>query len=209
MGSCSSSSKGGAGSSSRNGETHINGKNIYTDELTREEYDTVYGRAMARATAEMEEDIRQLDNVQKQIDAWLAGKSAADSLGEVSRPDGEKEALYLERDTKKNMVDTYLKPYNDYGADVDTSIAVKYKDGTMTFSDDNPDRFKLTGIDTIIVEGDWGRAYSGKVKVTHDTPSKKWDIGEVALRTVNVGGSKRRLPTYKGGGGVWRIDFKE
>lgn len=208
MGSCSSSGKGGAGSSSRNDETHINGKNIYTDELTREEYDTVYERAMARATAEMEEDTRQLDNVQEQVDAWLAGKSATDYLGEVTRPDGEKETLYLERDTKKSLVDNYLKYYNDYGGDEDTSIAVKYKDGTVVFDYDT-ERFKLTGIDTIIVEGGWGTTYSGKVKVTHDTPSKRWDIGEDVFRTVNVGGSKRRLPTYNGGGSIWHVDFEE
>ena len=185
-------------------------KNIYTDELTREEYDTVYERAMARAIAEMEEDTRQLDNVQKQVDAWLAGKSATDFLGEVTRPDGEKETLYLERDTKKSLIDNYLKPFNDgLLGDDDGLIGVKYKDGTIVFSD-NTERFKLTGIDTIIVEGGWGTTYSGKMKVTHDTPSKKWDIKEIySDELVNVGGSKQGLPGYKGGGGLWHVHFEE
>lgn len=208
MGSCSSSGKGGAGLSSRNDETHINGKNIYADELTREEYDTVRGRAMARAVAEMEEDTRQLDNVQEQVDTWLAGKSATDYLGEVTRPDGEKENLYLERDTKKSMVDNYLKYYNDYGGSDDINIAVRYKDGTMAFSSDSPDRFKLTGIDTVIVEHGAGTSYSGKVKVTHDTPSEKYDINSTA-ESVKTSGGKRFLPRYKGYSAVWHVDFED
>lgn len=210
MGSCNSGGKGlsGAGTSVLNDDNHINGKNIFTDEITSDEFDAVYDREMSKILAEMAEEERQLDDVQKQVDAWLDGKSQYDSLDSVTRPDGEVEHLYLERDTKKSIIDTYLKGYNDVGwDDGEGSINVLYKDGSFVSSSDAPDKFKLTNVDTIIVEGSWGTTFSGKVKVTHETPEARWDVDKFGGRSVNVNGTTKRLPKYKGFQTVWHVDF--
>ena len=198
-----------AGGAVINDDTHINGKNIFTDNLTWDEYDTVYNREMSKILAEMAEEERQLDDVQKQVDAWISDKNSTQQLDEVVRPDGNSETLYLEKDTKKNIIDNYLKEYNDgYWDDNEGSINVLYKDGSFISSLDAPNKFKLTNIDTIIVNGGWGTTFSGNVKVTHDVPDEKFDVVRGGGAKINVGNSVRHLPEYKGFQAVWHVDFK-
>ena len=198
----------GASVTALNDDTHINGKNIFTDELTYDEYQAVYDREMNKINAEMAEEERQLDDAQRQVDKWLANGSSYDFLDSVTRPDGDVENLNLERDTKKHIVDNYIKEYNNSGwDDGEGAIYVMYKDGSMVSSSDHPDKFKLTNIDTVIVEGSWGTTFCGKVKVTHDTPERRWDVDNVGGGKVNVNGSTKFLPKYKGFTSVWHVDF--
>ena len=207
MGSCNSGGKRGAGA--LNDATHINGKNIFTDELTYEEYNAVYDREMSKIKAEMAEEERQLDDVQSKVDAWIADKNSSHNLDSVKRLDGDVENLYLEKDTKKNLIDDYIKEYNSNGFSLgdDIVISVLYKDGTYKSSYDGK-KLSTTGIDSIIVEGDWGTTFCGKVKVTHDTPEAKWNIKNVGGGKVNVGGTTKHLPKYKGFQAVWHVDFE-
>lgn len=175
-----------------------------------DEFDAMYQREMDKIHVEMAEEERQLDAVQEKIDAWLNDKNST-SLDEVERPDGNAEPVYLEKETKKNIIDYYLKEYNNgyFNSDEDM-ISVLYKDGSMVSSFDEPKKFKLTNIESIIVDGSWGTTFCGNVKVTHDTPDDKFSITRGGGTAVRVGSSGyiRRLPKYNGFSAAWHVDFE-
>ena len=59
-----------------NDDTHINGKNIFTDELTYDEYQAVYDREMNKINAAMAKEERHLDDAQRQVDELLSNGSS-------------------------------------------------------------------------------------------------------------------------------------
>lgn len=173
-----------------------------------DEFDEMYQREMDKIRDKMAEEERQLDDVQKQVDAWLSDKNSDMHLDEVKRPDGEFEALYLEKDAKKSLIDNYVKEYNKgYWDEDEMSMHILYKDGSVVSTFDDPDKFKTTNIDSIIINGGWGTTFCGNVKVIHDTPDEKFSIVRGGGTAVKVGNSIRRLPKYNGFQAVWTVDF--
>lgn len=173
-----------------------------------DDFDQMYQHEMDKIRDEMAEEERQLDDVQKQVDAWLSDKNSDVHLDKVKRPDGEFEALYLEKDTKKSLIDNYVKEYNKGLWDEDEmSMHILYKDGSMVSTLDAPNKFKTTTIDSIIINGSWGTTFCGKVKITHDVPDEKFSIVRGGGTAVKVGNSIRRLPKYNSFQAVWTVDF--
>lgn len=197
-----------SGRAKLNDASHINGKDIFKDELTLEEATEAYNRALQAINDEMEEEARQLDVVQQKIDEWIADKKSTYHLDSVTREDGNIENIYLEKATKKEIVNDYIKEYNAGWTDDDTSIHILYKDGTYASSFDS-DKLKTTNIESVIVNGSWGTTFTGKIKVTHDTPEMKWNVvkgGGKAMKLTN--GGIKRLPQYKGFMATWNVEFE-
>ena len=117
---------------------------------------------------------KQIEYVQNKVDEWLANNTKGySSLMEVTRPDGEVENLYLERETKKNIIDNYIKPWNNGElGNTEEVISVLYNDGTLINTGVDDVKIRTTGIKSVIVEGGWGTMFCGDIKVYHDDVDK-------------------------------------
>lgn len=103
------------------------------------------------------------------LDKFMSSKTG------TNLDDLDPEMPHIEKETVKELVENYIKPYNDslrdYGslftfASDDEQINILYKDGKhITVSPqwyDENKKIPTSNIDSVIVEGGWGTAFAGK-----------------------------------------------
>ena len=141
---------------------------------------------------------RSMDLEFKQIDAALERFLHSDgskSLDEMF-PDLDLNAGRIEKDSVKNLIEYYIKPFNDdlkaYGDgflywDPDQTVSILYKGGKIINVSldwwDESKRIPVSGIDSIIVDGGWGTAVGGKNIRLYNT-REEWEYGKYGYKSV-------------------------
>lgn len=120
---------------------------------------------------ELEEHFKKVDSVLERFEDGKLGFALDDS--EEAKELGID--THIERLTKKEIVDTYIKTLNDNlkrdgdifsEYDEDQMMAIMYNDGKVIHVDpqnwDSSKRIPTVGINSVIVDSGWGSAFAGK-----------------------------------------------
>lgn len=120
--------------------------------------------------AELEEHFKKVDDVLRRFEDGKLGFALDDS--EEAKELGID--THIERLTKKEIVDTYIKTLNDNlkrdgdifsEYDPDQTMAIMYDDGNVVFVDpqnwDDSKKIPTTHIHSVIVDAGWGSAFAG------------------------------------------------
>lgn len=139
----------------------------------------------------MEEEFKTIDAA---LDRFLHSDGSK-TLAEMF-PDLDLNAGTMEKDSVKDLIENYIKPFNDdlkyHGDgflywDPDQTIYILYKDGkSLIISPDSWNESKkipTSGIDSVIVEGGWGTAVGGKNIRLYNT-REEWEYGKYGYKSV-------------------------
>ena len=139
----------------------------------------------------MEEEFKTIDAA---LDRFLHSDGSK-TLAEMF-PDLDLNSGTIEKDSIKNLIENYIKPFNEdlkaYGDgftywDPDQTVSILYKDGKILNIGpgwwDESKKIPTSGIDSIIVDGGWGTAVGGKNIRLYNT-REEWDYGKYGYKTV-------------------------
>lgn len=139
----------------------------------------------------MEEEFKTIDAA---LDRFLHSDGSK-TLAEMF-PDLDLSGGTIEKDSVKNLIENYIKPFNEdlkaHGDgflywDPDQTVSILYKDGKiLNIAPDWWDASKkipTSGIDSIIVDGGWGTTVGGKNIRLYNT-REEWDYGKYGYKTV-------------------------
>ena len=139
----------------------------------------------------MEEEFKTIDAALERFLHSDGSKTLAEMF-----PDLDLNAGTMEKHSVKDLIENYVKPFNDdlkYRGDgflywdPDQTIYILYKDSkSLIISPDSWDESKkipTSGIDSIIVEGGWGTAVGGKNIRLYNT-REEWEYGKYGYKSV-------------------------
>ena len=160
----------------------------------------LYGKDWQEKAKESSDSLmqRSMDLEFKKIDAALerflhsdGSKTLQEMFPELDLSEG-----IIEKHSVKDLIETYIKPFNDdlkiHGDgflywDPDQTVSILYRDGKIISVSpgwwDESKRIPVSNVDSVIVDGGWGIAIGGKSIRLYNT-REEWGYGKYGYKNV-------------------------